>query len=186
MPPVRTESAQGHELSVAVHVLGPVLMTDLLLDPLSQSHGRVVLVSSGGMYAQSLPVDDPEYLEGDYKPATAYARSKRIQVTVLPHLVQRWRPRDVAVHAMHPGWADTPGVADSLPGFRKVTRPILRDAAGGADSSVWLVGAQPGPPGGCLWHDRRTRPTHVVPWTRESSDDRAAMWAWVRDAAGLR
>src|SRR3546814_6821409 len=32
MPPERTESPQGHELSMAVHVLGPVLMTELLQD----------------------------------------------------------------------------------------------------------------------------------------------------------
>ena len=29
-PPTRTESAQGHELTMALHVLGPVLMTELL------------------------------------------------------------------------------------------------------------------------------------------------------------
>ena len=30
MPPQRTESPQGHELTMALHVLGPVLMTELL------------------------------------------------------------------------------------------------------------------------------------------------------------
>ena len=30
MPPERTESPQGHELTMALHVLGPVLMTELL------------------------------------------------------------------------------------------------------------------------------------------------------------
>ena len=30
MPAERTESPQGHELTMAVHVLGPVLMTELL------------------------------------------------------------------------------------------------------------------------------------------------------------
>ncbi len=186
MPPERTESAQGHELSMAVHVLGPVLMTDLLVEPLSAAQGRVVMVTSGGMYAQQLPVDDPEYREGDYKPATSYARSKRVQVSLLGHLGRRWGPRGVAVHAMHPGWADTPGVVESLPGFHKVTKAILRDSAGGADTSVWLVGTQPPPPEGCLWHDRRTRPEHAVPWGHESDAERARMWAWVRDAAGLR
>jgi NAD(P)-dependent dehydrogenase (short-subunit alcohol dehydrogenase family) len=186
MPPERTESAQGHELSMAVHVLGPVLMTDLLIEPLSQAHGRVVLVTSGGMYTQSLPVDDPEYREGDYKPATSYARSKRVQVSLLGHLARRWGPRGVSVNAMHPGWADTPGVVESLPGFHKVTKAILRDSTGGADTSVWLVGTQPPPPEGCLWHDRRTRPEHAVPWGHESDEERARMWAWVRDAAGLR
>ena len=30
MPPRRTESTQGHEMTMALHVLGPVVMTDLL------------------------------------------------------------------------------------------------------------------------------------------------------------
>ena len=30
MPPTRTESPQGHEMTMALHVLSPVLMTELL------------------------------------------------------------------------------------------------------------------------------------------------------------
>ena len=30
MPATRTESAQGHEMTMALHLLGPVLMTELL------------------------------------------------------------------------------------------------------------------------------------------------------------
>lgn len=185
MPPERTLSAQGHEMTLALHVLGPLLMTELLLDQLSADDGRVVLVTSGGMYTQSLPVHDPEYERGTYKPATAYARTKRMQVSLLPVLAQRWAPRGVTVHAMHPGWADTPGVTDSLPGFAKVTGPILRDAEQGADSSVWLVATDPAPEPGLFWHDRRPRPEHYLPSTRESDDERAALWSFVRQAATL-
>jgi hypothetical protein len=35
----------------------------------------------------------------------------------------------VVVHSMHPGWADTPGVASSLPGFHRLTGPLLRTPA---------------------------------------------------------
>lgn len=31
MPPERTRTAEGHELSLATHVLGPILLTELLL-----------------------------------------------------------------------------------------------------------------------------------------------------------
>ncbi len=185
MPPERTESAQGHEMTLALHVLGPVLMTDLLLEPLAAGNGRVVMVTSGGMYAQSLPAGDVEYLEGDYKPATAYARTKRIQVSLLPELDRRWGPRGVSVYATHPGWADTPGVVESLPGFHRLTGPILRDADQGADTSVWLTAVEPAPEAGRLWHDRRARNDHLVPWTRESERDRDQVWREVRQAAGL-
>jgi nucleoside-diphosphate-sugar epimerase len=71
MPATRTESPQGHELTMALHVLGPVLMTELLRPALRGHDARVLLVTSGGMYGQRLRADDPEYTQGDYAPATA-------------------------------------------------------------------------------------------------------------------
>ena len=178
MPPRRTESPQGHELTMALHVLGPVLMTELLRPRLGG--GRVVLVTSGGMYGQRLRDDDPEYVSGDYAPTTAYARSKRAQVELLPALQDRWRTDGIAVAATHPGWADTPGVVDSLPAFHRLTGPLLRDAAGGADTTVWIAATEPAPEGGLLWHDRRARPTHLLRRTRTGEAERARLWAWVR------
>ncbi|GAA1795683.1 hypothetical protein GCM10009795_046450 [Nocardioides hankookensis] len=183
MPPTRTESPQGHEMTMALHVLAPVLMTELMGERLRD--GRVVLVTSGGMYGQRLRADDPEYLDGDYSPTTAYARSKRAQVELLPVLQRRWAGLGLDVHATHPGWADTPGVAESLPTFRKLTGPLLRDAAGGADTTVWLSAVAPAPEGGRLWHDRRPRPTHLLRRTRIGVEERDRMWAWVAAQLGL-
>ena len=86
------------------------------------------MVTSGGMYGQPLRADDPEYVKDDYSPTTAYARSKRAQVELLPLLQRRWGAENAHVWATHPGWAATPGVAESLPRFNKLTGPILRDA----------------------------------------------------------
>lgn len=185
LPAERIETAEGHELTVATHVLGPVLLTELLMPLLSGHEARVVLVSSGGMYTQRLPTDDPEYRHGDYRGATAYARSKRMQVTLAPTLQERWAEDGVLVHAMHPGWADTPGVATSLPGFRTVMRPLLRDAEAGADTVVWLAATSQRLPGGLFWHDRAPRPTHYLRGTREAPEDRARLWDWVRASTGL-
>jgi NAD(P)-dependent dehydrogenase (short-subunit alcohol dehydrogenase family) len=185
LPAERTESADGHELTVATHVLGPVLMTELLLPVLQGHAARVVLVSSGGMYAQALPVDDPEYRQGRYRGTTAYARSKRMQVALAPLLQERWADHDVAVHVMHPGWADTPGVASSLPLFRTLTRPLLRDADEGADTVVWLAATRQPLPGGRFWQDRAERPTHYLGLNRETAGERACLLEWVCDAAGL-
>jgi NAD(P)-dependent dehydrogenase (short-subunit alcohol dehydrogenase family) len=187
MPPTRTESPQGHELSMAVHLVGPVVMTEALRGPLAagSSGGRVVLVSSGGMYGQPLRADDPGYTTGDYSPTTSYARSKRWQVEMAPLLGERWAADGTTVATMHPGWADTPGVQESLPTFRRITRPVLRDDAQGADTSVWLTAVEPAPPTGRFWHDRVERPTHLLPTTRASEGDRTRAWAWLREAAGL-
>ena len=54
---------------------------------------------------------------------------------------QRLEGSGVVVHAMHPGWADTPGVRTSLPTFHRLTRPLLRTPEQGADTIVWLAAA---------------------------------------------
>ena len=185
LPAERTESAQGHELTQALHVLGPVLMAELLLPALAADRGRVVLVTSGGMYTQRLPGHDPEYLRGDYSGSVAYARSKRGQVELLPLLTERWVARGVTVQASHPGWARTPGLDTSLPSFSTALRPVLRSDAAGADTTVWLVATEPAPTSGRLWHDRRDRPTHVLPRTRPRPVDVEDYWRWVLSSTGL-
>jgi NAD(P)-dependent dehydrogenase (short-subunit alcohol dehydrogenase family) len=187
MPATRTESPQGHELTMSLHVLGPVLMTELLRPRMSQAvagDARAIMVTSGGMYGQRLRDDDPEYLDGEYSPTTAYARSKRAQVDLLPRLAERWAP-DLTVHATHPGWADTPGVVESLPRFHRVTGPLLRTAAEGADTTVWLAATQPPPASGHLWHDRRVRPPALLPSTHSSAEAVSAVYTWVLDQVGL-
>ncbi len=182
----RTETADGHELCLATHVLGPLLLTEQLLPLLAAAPDpRVVLMSSGGMYTQSLAVDDIEYRTGRYHGATAYARSKRIQVALTPLLAQRWRGRSVMVAAMHPGWADTPGIAQALPGFRRLTRPILRTPEQAADTAIWLAATTPTPPSGYFWHDRRTRPTHYLPATHYTEAQLRQVWRYCAAEAGL-
>ncbi|MGZ4444112.1 MAG: SDR family NAD(P)-dependent oxidoreductase [Nocardioidaceae bacterium] len=185
MPPTREETAQGHETTLAVHMLGPLLLTELLRGPLAAAHGRVVLVTSGGMYAQRLPAGDVEYTASAYKGATAYARSKRMQVALLPLMQERWAPDGIDVYAMHPGWADTPGVASSLPLFHTLTGPLLRDPDAGADTIVWLAATEPAPPGGRLWHDRAVRPAHYLRSTRETDAERQQVWQYCLAATGI-
>ncbi|WP_406286807.1 SDR family oxidoreductase [Embleya sp. NBC_00896] len=174
----RAETAQGHERSLAVHVLGPHLLSRLVAaDPASCS--RVVWMSSGGMYTQRLPVDDIEYTRGTYRATTAHARTKRMQVVLAELWAEHLGAGGPVVHATHPGWADTPGLRSSLPTFRRVTAPLLRTPEEGADTAVWLCAAdEPGTTTGLFWQDRRARPTHYRAATRESRPDRA--WFWRR------
>ncbi|WP_406296146.1 SDR family NAD(P)-dependent oxidoreductase [Embleya sp. NBC_00888] len=178
MPAVRTETAEGHESSLAVHVLGPHLLSRLVAaDPTSCA--RVVWMSSGGMYTQRLPVDDIEYQRGPYKTAVAYARTKRMQVVLAELWAEHLGTGGPVVHATHPGWVDTPGLRTSMPTFRRLTGPLLRTPEQGADTAVWLCAAdEPGRSTGLFWQDRAPRPTHYRAATRESRPDRA--WFWRR------
>jgi NAD(P)-dependent dehydrogenase (short-subunit alcohol dehydrogenase family) len=186
LPAARTETDDGHELTLATHVLGPVLLTERLAPILAESgDARVILMSSGGMYTQTLPVDDPEYETGRYRGATAYARTKRMQVALTPILAERCARQRISVSCMHPGWVDTPGLADSLPAFRMLTNRLLRTPAEGADTAVWLAATTPAPPTGKFWHDRRPRPEHYLPLGRESERDRRRLWQYCAHAVGL-
>jgi NAD(P)-dependent dehydrogenase (short-subunit alcohol dehydrogenase family) len=178
----REESREGHELTLAVHVLGPHLLTSLLRPTLADD-ARVVFVASGGMYTQPLAVDDPEYREGEFSGVDAYARAKRMQVVLTGRWAEELADSGVTVHAMHPGWADTPGVKSSLPRFRTVTRPILRSAQEGADTVVWLL-AEPrlDPATGGFWMDRAIRPTHYLGRHQETAAERDRFWEFCQQA----
>lgn len=81
MSPARRETDDGHELTLATHVLGPHVLTRGLADVLAaDGDGRIVWVSSGGMYASDLRDDDPEFRLDDYSGEAAYARTKRMQL----------------------------------------------------------------------------------------------------------
>lgn len=184
------QTEDGVENTVASHVLGPFLMTTLLLPLLRKTRGRVITVSSGGMYAAPLPhVRQGGSLEmsvSKYDGTRQYAIAKRAQVS----LNEMWASKepDVQFHAMHPGWADTPGVQESLPTFRKVTKVALRTPAQGADTIVWLA-VEPELPAtsGSFWCDRSVRSIHRLLATKRSDTQSArdALWAWCVDLAGL-
>lgn len=169
---------RGVELTLSTHLIGPYLLTSRLRDYLSPG-GRVIWMSSGGMYTQGLDIDNIELDRGNYKGAVAYAKAKRAQVEMVTYLGPRWAP-EVVMHAMHPGWVDTPGVDSALPGFGKIMGPTLRTAAQGADTMVWLAatggrGAAPGQ----FWLDRRPRRTAYIPGTGTDDSERKRLIEWL-------
>ena len=174
----RKESVDGHELTFATMVLGPFLLTRELVSLLEATSGaRVIWVSSGGMYTQPLSVDTLEMSAQDYRGPAAYARAKRAQVVLSEEWAKRLRDAGVAVHAMHPGWADTPGLEVGLPVFRSVLGPLLRTPAEGADTIVWLAAAdEPGRTTGKFWLDRAPRSTHKLIRSGDTPEERLRLW----------
>ncbi|WP_207500298.1 SDR family NAD(P)-dependent oxidoreductase [Klenkia soli] len=162
LPPERSETAQGHELTLAVHVLGPHLMTALLADVLAPD-AAVVWMSSGGMYGAGLRDDDLEFTDGEYSGVRAYARTKRMQVVLAAEWARRLPGRHV--YSTHPGWVATDGVTASIPGFGALMGPLLRTPADGADTTVWLLATRPASRSPHFWHDRAQRPS-TLGWER--------------------
>ena len=185
-----TGTGTGLELTVASQVAGPYLLTGLLLAALeAAAPSRVIQVSSGGMYTQRFDLAALEMTPADYDGTIAYARAKRAQLVLMHEWVRRSEGTGISFHAMHPGWADTPGIRHSLPGFARVMGPVLRSAEQGADTAVWLAASPAGVQStGGFWLDRRPRWEHKVPWTRLSEADfvdaGAELWAWCAERTG--
>jgi dehydrogenase/reductase SDR family member 12 len=150
---------------------------------LAAAPSRVITFSSGGMYTQRLDPATLQLTASHYRGVTAYAKAKRAQVALSREWARRLAGSGVAFHAMHPGWVGTPGIAAALPGFHRLAAPLLLSPEQGADTIAWLATAPPGQLGsGRFWHDRRPRPEHLLPWTREK-DPAAARELWDHLAA---
>lgn len=175
--PERRITDDGLEATFATMVAGPFVLTDGLLPLLEASNdGRVINVVSGGMYGQALPLDDLQFERGSFDGTRAYARAKRASTALMREWSRRYKG-NVRFDAMHPGWADTPGLAESLPGFYELMRPVLRSPAEGADTITWLAtDTTADRPRGRLYLDRRPRPYDRVPGTRLRADERRRLW----------
>jgi NAD(P)-dependent dehydrogenase (short-subunit alcohol dehydrogenase family) len=165
-------------------------MSELLQPALVAAEGAsVVWMSSGGMYSAGLPSDVDGYESrgldrGGYNGVRAYARTKRMQVVIAEAWAGRLAAQDVRVESMHPGWVATPGVATSLPTFNMISRPVLRDAADGADTAVWLVATRPPSTPPHFWHDRVQRPVTLGRRNAPQSGDVRRFLAWVSEVTG--
>ena len=192
MFPERTTTEDGLERTWQVHGVAPFLLTMLLVPTLStRTDARAIWVSSGGMYTERLVVRRVDSPRG-YRPAVAYARAKRAQVELVRELHRRLGARTgIAFHAMHPGWARTPGVSSALPTFDRLMRPLLRTPAEGADTIVHLALAPrsggPDDPsaGGAFWCDRLPRTTDRLARTVCDDDERRALWERLMEDAGI-
>jgi len=186
LPLERELTAEGLETAFATDLLSPFLLTELLMPQLRGSApARIINVLSGGMYLSGIDVDDLENRKGSYDGSRAYARAKRGLMILTEHWAERLEGTGVTVNAMHPGWADTPGVRHSLPGFHKLTRSVLRTPEQGADTIVWLAAApEAARHSGKFWLDREPHLAAILPGTAGSEPQRMQLIKELERLAG--
>lgn len=181
----REETSEGFERALAINLLSPYVLTCALAGALGPQ-SRVINVASGGMYTQALHLEDMGYEAESYDGPRAYARAKRALVALTARWARAGGAAGPQFHAMHPGWANTPGVEKSLPGFYRMMGPFLRDGRMGADTIVWLACARlDRRHSGAFWLDRQPRPMDLVPGTATSDQQVEELLAWLEKATGV-
>ncbi len=180
---------EGLEMSFATNLLGHFVLTEGLkqMGQLA-TDGIVINVSSGGMYGMPLKLEPMNCQAAkDFDGMAAYAMHKRAMVELTAWWNQQWQGQP-GVQVMHPGWVDTEGVKTSLPGFRRTLKRVLRDAAQGADTVLWLADKRPeASEKGGIWLDRSLQPAHEFSFTRRTTataDSLAEYLADINQALG--
>lgn len=136
-PVKRQLSPDGFELTLAVNHLAPFLLTNLLVERLRRSGGRVVTTSSSNHADGRLDLSDL-HLQRCWSPAAAYDRSKLANVLFTLEFAARTR---LAASCFHPGSVTTDLNRDSR-WFRLVKLFewfVYDQPAQGAKTLVWLA-----------------------------------------------
>ena len=169
-------SPQGYENTLATNLLGHHLLIRDLWTKLTG--GRVVLISSGGMYPVPLKLGRlfnprPKNFDG----VRQYALTKRAQVILTALLAEEGEKQGTIIHSMHPGWVNTGGVQSSLPKFWERMKDNLRTPAEGADTALWLaISDQGGESSGRFWFDRKEQATRMIHQRPPSSALKQELW----------
>jgi NAD(P)-dependent dehydrogenase (short-subunit alcohol dehydrogenase family) len=136
----RHVTRDGFEQTFALNHLAPFLLTNLLLERLTASRGRVVTTASDAHKGGLLDLDDLQSERGRFGPGRVYGTTKLCNVLFTREL-QRRNPA-IAANCFHPGVIRT--------GFGKndgvlvrigltLAGPFLRSPQSGASSLVWLA-----------------------------------------------
>lgn len=167
---------EGLEASFASNLLAHYVLTEGLIERRVIAQGSAVVnITSGGGYSVPLStallnVTDPAQFNG----VVAYAAHKRAQISLTSFWREQHGGEGVGFYVMHPGWADTAGVQRSLPRFRRLFRPVLRNAQSGADTALWLAATRPSQPSQELvWFDRKIRAAHAFAYTQATKETAA-------------
>ena len=153
----REITPEGFERHWATNVLGPHLLTKLLLPALEASgHGRIVTVST--VAAGGLDLSDTQYQKRPYSGIGAYRASKQASRMLTWALADRLSGKPVTANALNPGYVLT-DLTKNVGGLLKIAVVLTsfraQTALDGADTAIW-VAASPEVEGvtGKFWNKR--------------------------------
>jgi NAD(P)-dependent dehydrogenase (short-subunit alcohol dehydrogenase family) len=138
----RQLSVDGLEMTFALNVFAPFLLTHLLLDSLTASApARIITVGSATHVGKHVPFDDLTHEHG-YKPLNVYAESKLMAIMFTYALARRLDGTGVTANVLHPGVVATNFGKSAGPMWRAmftVLAPVSLSAEKGAQTAIYLA-----------------------------------------------
>ena len=140
-PTKRQETVDGLELTFAVNVLAPFLLTNLLLDVLKDTAPSRVINVASGIQSKSIKFDDLQFKKR-YIHWRAYSHSKTALVLITYEFARRLNGMGVTVNCLHPGGVKT-NITRDYRGITKFFAKLFFSFASspdkGAETSIYLV-----------------------------------------------
>lgn len=132
-------SADGFEMTYAVNVIAPFLLTNLLLPLIEKSvSGRIINLTSELYKKGKINFEDFSSLE-KFDGSKAYASSKLMVVLNTLTLAKKLKDTDVTVNSVHPGVVGTDVMRDYPRWVGKLINPFLSKPEVGAGPSIFLA-----------------------------------------------
>ena len=136
----RKESKDGIELTWAVNLLAPFLLTNLLLETLKTSAPARIINLSSGLHAQGrLDFENIERAKGKFDGSDAYMQSKLAIVLFTKELARRLEGTGVTANVVAPGWVATGLSRNSNAFSRGMMNMMASKPAKGALTSIYAA-----------------------------------------------
>lgn len=136
----RILSIDGFEMNFAVHLLGPFLLTNLLLDVLKNSApSRIINVASAAHKRAKIDFEDLQSENKKYSLFRVYGISKLAEILFTYELSRKLEGTGVTANAVHPGVVATNLGRDQSKFSQWFARIFFKNPEEGAQTSIYLA-----------------------------------------------
>jgi NAD(P)-dependent dehydrogenase (short-subunit alcohol dehydrogenase family) len=121
-----------------VNVLAPLLINDLLFEPLSKSDDARTIFAASGLHQGNVNLDDLEF-KNKFSGFKAYRQSKLEVILLCRLLAKKWAKYNIGVYCEHPGFVST-GLGRDAGWFANTFFKLFGIApAKGAETLIYLA-----------------------------------------------
>lgn len=135
----RVITEEGHELTIAVNYLAPVLLAEQLAPLMLHSEDARIIHVSSALYKQGKVPFENWHKDGTYDGTTAYSNTKMMLVMHGLDLAEKLISKNISVNSLHPGVIATDVFREFPAIIRKPLLLFLTTPEKGAEPTLRLV-----------------------------------------------